>query len=199
MDQQQTIERALAGSLDAFNQLVTEYQNLAYSVAFRLLNEEEAASDAVQESFLKAYRRLETFRGGNFKSWLMRIVTNTCYDMLRARSRRRTDSLDDLPVEREYIPALTDPGESPLDYVERQELAHLLEVAIQSLPDDQRAAIILCDVEGYAYDEIAEITDVAMGTVKSRISRARSRIRDYLVQHPELLPSAFRPTNEDTR
>jgi RNA polymerase sigma-70 factor, ECF subfamily len=196
MDQHALIERSLEGDLDAFNQLIVQYQNLAYSVAYRLLNDTDAAADAVQDSFIKAYRALDTFRGGSFKSWLMRIITNTCYDVLRARQRRKTDSLDDLPVENEYIAALTDPHESPQQFVERQELSTLITTAIQDLPEEQRMSIILCDVEGYSYEEIADITGVAIGTVKSRISRARSRVRDYLIQYPELLPATFRPRNE---
>jgi RNA polymerase sigma-70 factor, ECF subfamily len=196
MDQHALIERSLEGDLDAFNQLIVQYQNLAYSVAYRLLNDTDAAADAVQDSFIKAYRALDTFRGGSFKSWLMRIITNTCYDVLRARQRRKTDSLDDLPVENEYISALTDPHESPQQFVERQELSTLITTAIQELPEEQRISIILCDVEGYSYEEIAEITGVAIGTVKSRISRSRSRVRDYLTQYPELLPATFRPREE---
>ncbi len=196
MDEQSLIERSLNGDLNAFNQLVVDYQGLAYSVAYRLLDDTDASGDAVQDSFIKAYRALDSFRGGSFKSWLMRIVTNTCYDVLRARQRRKTDSLDSIPVENEYIPALTDTRESPQQYVERQELAGLITVAIRSLPEDQRASIVLCDVEGYSYEEIAEITGVAIGTVKSRISRARMKVRDYLIQHPELLPSGFRHSEE---
>ncbi len=194
MNQESLIERSLTGDLDAFNQLISEYQRLAYSVAYRLLQDPDAAADAVQDSFIKAYRALDSFRGGSFKSWLMRIVTNTCYDVLRARKRNRTDSLEEMPVESEYIPALTDRRESPQQYVERQELASLLMAAIQTLPEDQRISIVLCDVEGYAYEEIADMTGVAIGTVKSRISRARGKVRDYLTQYPELLPSTFRPS-----
>ncbi|HRJ45452.1 MAG: sigma-70 family RNA polymerase sigma factor [Caldilineaceae bacterium] len=196
MDQELLIERSLNGDLESFNHLILEYQNLAYSVAYRLLTDAESAADAVQDSFIKAYRALESFRGGSFKSWLMRIVTNTCYDVLRARKRRRTVSLDDLPVEEEYVSQLIDGRESPEQAVERQELQQLLEAAIRSLPDDQRTVIVLCDVHGYAYEEIAEMTGVAMGTVKSRISRARGRVRGYLAEHPELLPPAFRPKIE---
>jgi RNA polymerase sigma-70 factor (ECF subfamily) len=194
MDQESLIEHSLNGDLNAFNELVIEYQNLAYSVAYRLLDDTDGAGDAVQDSFIKAFRALDSFRGGSFKSWLMRIVTNTCYDILRARQRHRTDSLEALPVEDEYIPALIDKRESPQQYVERQELAGIIEMAIQHLPEDQKVSIILCDVEGYTYEEIAEISGVAIGTVKSRISRARSRVRDYLIQHPELLPQTFRPS-----
>lgn len=196
MDHDLLIERSLAGDLDAFNHLILEYQNLAYSVAYRLLNNSDSAADAVQDSFIKAYRALESFRGGSFKSWLMRIVTNTCYDFLRAQKRRRTDSLDDLPVEEEFVTQLIDSRESPDQFVERQELNGLIEAAIQSLPEEQRTVMVLCDIHGYAYEEIAEMTGVAMGTVKSRISRARGRVRGYLSERSELLPAAFRPKLE---
>ncbi|MEZ4636675.1 MAG: sigma-70 family RNA polymerase sigma factor [Caldilineaceae bacterium] len=177
MDEQALLERSLAGDLSAFNHIVVEYQALAYSVAYRLLDDADSAGDAVQDSFIKAFRALETFRGGSFKSWLMRIVTNTCYDVLRARKRRKTDSIDDMPVESEYIPAFTDDSESPQQYVERQELAGLISLAIRHLPEDQQISIVLCDVEGYSYEEIAEITGAAIGTVKSRISRACGKVR----------------------
>jgi RNA polymerase sigma-70 factor, ECF subfamily len=196
MDQQSQIERSLNGDLNAFNQLVIDHQNLAYSVAYRLLDDTDAAGDAVQDSFIKAFRALDTFRGGSFKSWLMRIVTNTCYDVLRARKRHKTDSLEAFPVEDEYIPALIDKSESPQQHMERQELAGIIAQAIQHLPEDQQVSIILCDIEGYTYEEIAEISGVAIGTVKSRISRARGKVRDYLIQHPELLPLPFRPNAE---
>ncbi len=192
-DEQELIRRARAGDLDAFNQLVKKYQGLAYSVAYRILRDREAAADAVQDSFVKAFRALDSFKGGNFKSWLMRIVTNTCYDFLRARGRRPTESLDNLPGAEEFMDGLTDRGESPQEYAERRELNKLLEEAIQSLPEDQRIALILCDVEGHSYEEIADITGAAMGTVKSRINRARRKVRDYLLEHSELLPAPYRP------
>ena len=195
-DDSQTVARALQGDLDAFNQLVLVYQRLAFSVAYRMLQDEDAAADAVQDSFIKAYRALHTFRGGVFKSWLLRIVVNTCYDVLRARQRYPTDSLDDEPGEEEYAPQLVDAAESPHDYAERMEVSELLERGIRALPADQRLALILCDVHGYAYEEISEITGATMGTVKSRISRARTRLRDYLLQKPELLPAGLRPKRD---
>ncbi len=193
MDEQSIIARALEGEVNAFNQLVLKYQNLAYSVAYRILQEESASADAVQDSFIKAYRALATFQGGNFKSWLTRIVVNTCYDLLRARQRRATDSLDDLPAEAEYLPHLVDHAEGPEAHAERMELNQLIEYGIRALPIEQRTALVLCDIHGYAYEEIAEITSLPIGTVKSRISRARTRLRDFLLQNPELLPSTFRP------
>lgn len=187
------LQRAMAGNLDAFNELVVAYQNLAYSVAFRTLQDEEAAADAVQESFLKAYRSLGTFQGGSFKSWLIRIVVNSCYDYLRSRKRRHADSLDDLAVDDEHAPQLQDPAESPESLAERMELSELIERGVAALPAEQRMVLTLCDVHGYQYDEISAMTGMPMGTVKSRINRARSKLRDFLWQYPELLPATFRP------
>lgn len=150
----------------------------------------------MQDSFVKAYRGLSQYHGGSFKSWLMRIVVNTCYDVLRARKRHATDSIDDLAVDEEHAAGLIDHAESPQEYVERMELSARLERGIQMLPAEQRLVLALCDIHGYAYEEIAEMTDLPMGTVKSRISRARSRLRDFLLQRPELLPASFRPRNE---
>ena len=191
--EQQMIGRAAAGELDAFNQLVLIYQNLAYSVAYRTLQDQDAAADAVQESLIKAFRSLQSFQGGSFKSWIIRIVVNTCYDSLRSRRRRATDSIDDFAGDGEYAPQLEDPAEAPEAYAQRMELSALIERGIGDLPPEQRLALTLCDVHGYAYEEISEMTGMPMGTVKSRINRARAKLRDYLLQYPELLPSTFRP------
>ncbi len=112
LEENQTVERALYGDLSAFNQLVVTYQRLAFSVAYRMLQDEDAAADAVQDSFIKAYRALHTFRGGVFKSWLLRIVVNTCYDVLRtSRQRYPADSIDEEPGEDEYARQLVDDTE----------------------------------------------------------------------------------------
>jgi RNA polymerase sigma-70 factor (ECF subfamily) len=187
------IAQAIAGDLAAFNQLVLTYQNLAYSVAYRTLQDDAAAADVVQESFIKAFRAMATFQGGSFKSWIIRIVANTCYDLLRFRQRKITDSLDDLVENEEYAPYLEDTSANPQAHVEQMELSELIERSFSALPADQRLVLTLCDVHGYSYEEIAEIAGTPMGTVKSRINRARGRVRDYLLQYPELLPSAFRP------
>lgn len=196
--EEQIIARAVAGDLTAFNQLVVAYQNLAYSVAYRTLQDDAAAADVVQESFIKAYRGIAAFQGGSFKSWIIRIVANTCYDLLRSRQRKLTDSLDDLADNDDYAPHLIDPADTPQAHVERMELSALIERSFQALPPDQRLVLTLCDVHGYAYDEIAEMTGAPMGTIKSRINRARARVRDYLLQYPELLPPAFRPMDEQS-
>jgi RNA polymerase sigma-70 factor, ECF subfamily len=192
-DEQAVIARAQEGDVGAFNLLVEKYQQMAYSVAYRTLQDDGAAADIVQESFLKAYRALRSFQGGNFKSWLMRIVVNSCYDLLRVQQREHLQSLDESDTESEYTPYLIDRAEGPEAFAERMELNQYLELGIRALPPDQRTVLVLCDVQGYSYEEIAEITGFAMGTVKSRISRARAKLRDFLLQKPELLPTSFRP------
>lgn len=195
-DEQEFIRRAKQQDVAAFNQLVLTYQNLAYSVAYRVLQEHDGACDAVQDSFVKAYRGLDGFAGGSFKSWLMRIVVNTCYDMLRSQRRRASDSLDELVAGQGGGAQPVARTEAPEAYAERNELHRLLETAIGALPEEQRVAIVLCDIHGYAYEEIAEMTEQPIGTVKSRISRARSKLRDSLLAQPELLPRSFRPKHE---
>lgn len=192
------IAAARRGDLAAFNRLVAAYEGLAYSVAYRTLQNSDSAADAVQDSFVKAYKAIGAFQGGSFKSWIIRIVANTCYDLLRTRQHRMTDSLDDLAVDEDHAIQFEDPAESPADYAERMELSALIEQSIAALPADLRLVLTLCDVHGYSYEEIAEMAQLPMGTVKSRISRARARIRDLLLRQPELLPAPFRPRDEAT-
>ncbi len=193
MDEAQTIKAAQQGNLGAFNQLVMTYQGTAYNVAFRLMGEGEAAADACQEAFLKAYQSLNQYRGGSFKSWLMRIVTNTCYDQLRYRSRRPANSLEDM-IENPTLESvkLVNGSERPEERVLRAELNSLLQLGLGRLPEDQRLVLVLSDVQGFSYQEIAEVIDQPLGTVKSRLSRARRRLRDFLLEQQELLPSQYR-------
>jgi RNA polymerase sigma-70 factor (ECF subfamily) len=187
------IKEAQAGSLSAFNRLIMAYQTTAYNVAYRVMGNGDAAADACQDSFIKAYKSIGQYRGGSFKSWLMRIVTNSCYDQLRYKKRRPADSLEDLIEESEDSDnKLVSEIELPEEKVVRGELANLLQQAINHLPDDQRVVLILSDVQQFSYQEIAEITDQQLGTVKSRLSRARRKMRDYLSTHKELLPSQYR-------
>ncbi len=191
------VAAAQSGDLAAFNQLVTLYEQRVYNLTYRMLNEAEAAADATQDAFFQAYRALAQFRGGSFKSWLLRIASNVCYDRLRARNRRPATSLDALVEEAEKVGGsdlalLEDPQADPEDYATRRELARELALALQSLPDDQRVAVILSDVQGMSYEEIVRITGASLGTVKSRISRGRLKVREYLQKNKELLPRDLR-------
>lgn len=177
---------AAAGNLDAFNQLVEYIKGSAYHTAYRMLNDEEAAADALQEALIKAFRGLSTYRGGSFKSWFLRILINNCYDILRTWQRRSVVSFDDLTPEGEPAFDVADRGERPEEHVERMELRQWLDRGIAALPMEQRIAVVLFDVEGYSYNEIVEMTEVPLGTVKSRINRGRIRLRDFLVNHKVL-------------
>jgi len=135
---------------------------------------------------------LGQYRGGSFKAWLLRIVTNVCYDQLRSMQRRPTNSLEDIAVDPEHAAQLVDHGERPGDYALRQELGNVLQSAIQRLPVEQRMVLLLSDVEGLSYEEISQVMDTSLGTVKSRLSRGRAKLRDFLMESQELLPSRYR-------
>lgn len=193
-DEPQLIERAREGDLNAFNRLIETYERPVYNLCFRMLSSQQSAEDATQEAFISAFRSLASFRGGSFRSWLFRIASNACYDEMRRQKARPARSLD-APVgddERQIDVA----GESPtLDaHVENVELREALREALMELPEDQRLAVILCDVQGMDYAEIAEVTHTNLGTVKSRINRARSRLRELLKAKGELLPERLRQT-----
>jgi len=197
MDEKALIDAARRGDVGSFNRLVLNYQSMAYNLAYRILGNRDAAADATQDAFLSVFKAIGKFRGGSFKAWLLRIVTNACYDQLRLKQRRPATSLDALLVlESAPVQSLTDPGESPEEYAVRQELNRAIQVGIGTLPPEQRIALVLSDVQGLSYQEIAEVTGASLGTVKSRLSRARGKMRDFLLEQRELLPSQYRLKNE---
>jgi len=195
MDEAALIQKAKNGDVASYNRLVLHYQQAVYNVAYRIMGQPQSAEDATQEAFISAYKALNRFRGGSFKSWLMRIVTNACYDELRRRKRRPQSSLDELTEDNESSAFLRSPGQGPEAQRQSLELMEAIEYCLQALPDDQRITAVLGDVEGYDYKEIAEITRVSLGTVKSRMSRARSKLRDCLQGFKELLPTSYRLSN----
>jgi RNA polymerase sigma-70 factor, ECF subfamily len=181
------VERARRGDLQAFNGLVARYQDGVYSLTLRMLGSSQPAEDATQEAFIKAWRRIDTFRGGSFRSWLFTIAANQARDELRRRQRRPAQSLDqarDDPDRADLDP----PGDEPAPdaEVERAEMRAALERALMTLPDDWREVVVLSDVHGLDYAEIAQTTGLALGTVKSRLSRARARLREAIVASGEL-------------
>jgi RNA polymerase sigma factor (sigma-70 family) len=197
-DEPDLIARSKKGELAAFNLLVERYQTALYNLCLRMLASPQAAEDATQEAFISAFRSIERFRGGQFRSWLSRIGSNACYDELRRRRSRPAVSLDEPRGEDARTLDVADARASLDEHAERLELGEALQQALAQLPPDQRLAVILCDVQGFDYADIAEVTDSSLGTVKSRISRARSRLRALLLARRELLPSRFRPTSEET-
>jgi RNA polymerase sigma-70 factor (ECF subfamily) len=193
MDEPKLIDQAKQGDVQAYNTLVLHYQDRVYNLAYRIMGDPGAEADATQEAFISAYKSLNKFRGGSFKSWLLRIVTNACYDELRYRKRRPQSSLDEITEANESSILLhSEKSPGPEEHSQQTELVSAIEACLEDLPEDQRTATVLCDVEGYDYSQIAEIMSSSLGTVKSRISRARSKLRECLQLSGELLPVEYR-------
>jgi RNA polymerase sigma-70 factor (ECF subfamily) len=194
MDEKRMIAAARRGDLQSFNQLVRAYEGSLYHTAYRVLGDGSAASDATQEAFISAFKNIRAFRGGSFRGWLLRIVTNCCYDQLRAKKSRNAVSLDallvDFPNAEESICESREA--SPQDQAERQELGSIIQKGLQTIPPDQRVTVILADIQGFAYEEIAQITSVNIGTVKSRLSRGRAYLREFLLAQEGILPDSYR-------
>lgn len=182
MDEKHLINRALHGDLDAFNLLVLGHQDAAFNLAYRLLSDPDAAEDAVQSAMIAAYRGLPGFRGGSFRAWLMRTVSNICYDELRRRHRKPTVPLEPInsqtDEEIETPSWLADRNPSPEMQVETMELETVIMGCIQSLPMEFRTVVILVDIQGFGYAETSLAIGKPVGTVKSRLARARLRLRD---------------------
>ncbi len=189
------IQDSLDGDLDAFNQIVLEYQNMVYHQAYRVIGEPDAAEDATQEAFLSAYQKLHTYRGGSFKSWLLRIVTNACYDELRRRQRQPVTTLkpeDDHGEEIDSPQWMEDPGEKPEETVQRSELSEAIQRCLNELDEKFRSIVVLVDIQGMDYASAAEIVDRPLGTIKSRLARARQSLQECLEGFSELLPVDLR-------
>ena len=199
-DELQLIARSQDGDISAFNELVLRYQQAVYTVNLRMLGDREVAADVTQETFLAAFRAIQSFRGGSsFRAWLLRIASNQSCDHWRRTRRHPVDSLDDLTGEDEPAASgilsslvTTDREANPEHALLDLELQEVIQRGLESLPLDQRVAVVLCDIEGMAYEEIALSTQTTLGTVRSRIARGRARLRSYLQQHRELLPGNYR-------
>lgn len=199
MDEAALIQASRQGDLDAFNRLVLNYQDMLYSQAYRMMGDPAMAEDATQEAFISAYKNLGSYRGGSFKAWLLRIVTNASYDELRRQKRRPTTPLEPLDEDDDEIESphwLADPGESPEEAAERTELGRALQRCLNDLPSDFRSVVILVDIQGMDYTEAAQTVGKPLGTVKSRLARGRLRLRDCLQGFWELLPASFRLVEE---
>ena len=178
------LEQARGGDLDAFNDLVLCYQDLLYALVVRMVPDRDQASDAVQEAFFSAFRNMAAFRGGSVRSWLSRIAINAAMDAQRLKKRRPADPYPELEDDSWQPPATE--ADDPVTTSLRSERHRALNDALARITDDQRAAIVLFDVEGYDYAEIAHLTGVSLGTVKSRIHRGRLALRDRLADRMDL-------------
>jgi RNA polymerase sigma-70 factor (ECF subfamily) len=178
------IEEALKGRLEAFNELVTRHQDHLFALVYRLVPDRDQAADVVQEAFFSAYRNLASFRGGSVRSWLGKIAVNAAMDLQRARKRRPSQPYPELEDDSWQPPAGSDAEpETTALAIERSKA---LAAALATLTADQRVCIVLFDVEGYDYAEIATLMKVEVGTVKSRIHRGRLALRSVLAPHREL-------------
>ena len=188
------IVSAQNGDMDAFNTLVLDYQDMLYRVALRIVHDECIAEDALQEAMIHAFRHIRSFRGGNFKSWLARVTVNASYDELRRGKRHNGTPLELFTNEGDEVESpdwMRDPATGPEERAEESELQRALHACIKSLVPDYRLMVILVDVEGMSYEEAAQVARVPVGTVKSRLARARMQLRKTLQGYRGLLPSIY--------
>jgi RNA polymerase sigma-70 factor (ECF subfamily) len=200
MEETALISSAQGGDLDSFNTLVLHYQDTVFNTALRILGDEDLAADASQEAFISAFRSIATFRGGSFKAWLLRTVTNACYDELRRQKRRPSTPLEPETEDGEEMDSprwLADPNMTPAQKAEADELEHAIQHCLNALPTEFRTVVVMADIEGLDYTEVASAVRVPLGTIKSRLARARLRLRECLQGYWELLPSAFRLQEEN--
>ncbi|MBQ6374355.1 MAG: sigma-70 family RNA polymerase sigma factor [Clostridia bacterium] len=184
MDENRLIERAVRGDAQAFNELLSQHEKRMYAVALRMCCNREDAQDCLQEAMLRIYRSISGFKAqSSFGTWVYRITMNTCLDELRRRKSRPSTSLDGL-LDTGWSPS--DTGETPEQHALRSEQRRGLTQAIGELPDDMRAAVVLRDVQGMSYEEIAQVLSANVGTIKSRISRGRERLREKIRENMQL-------------
>lgn len=199
MDEPALIRSAQGGDLEAFNRLVLAHQDAVFNTALRILGDENLAADAAQEAFISAFRAIKAYRGGSFRGWLLRTVTNACYDELRRRKRRPTTPLEPETDDGDSMESptwLADPSASPEEEMDQIELEHAIQHCLDALPLEFRTVVVLADIEGLDYSEVARAVRTPMGTIKSRLARARLRLRECLQAFRELLPAAFRLDDE---
>ncbi|HEY8597992.1 MAG TPA: sigma-70 family RNA polymerase sigma factor [Thermomicrobiales bacterium] len=184
------LTEAKGGSLPAFNALMRRYERAVYNVATRLVGRTGAADEITQDTFLRAYSALDRFQGNDFRPWVLRIATNRSYDELRRR-KRAPDSFEEMAYEPPMTWTTLTRHEDPIARIERLELGETLTAALAQLPLDQRIAVVLSDIQGYEYTEISALVGVPYGTVKSRLSRARARLRTILGDREQVARAGY--------
>jgi len=191
----QLIETAQCGDVDSFNQLVLNYQDMMYRVSLRILNDESAADDATQNAMIQAFRNIKSFRGGSFRSWLARVTVNASYDEMRRWRRQSSVSFEQFNQDGEEIesaPWMVDLSAGPEERFDALELQDALQQCVKALNSEYRLVVVLVDVEGLSYEEVARVANIPVGTVKSRLARARGQLRKSLQSYGNLLPKTYR-------
>ena len=190
MSEQEYISLSQKGDMQAFNQLVLMYENKILNYCYRILGNRADAEDATQEVFVKLYRFIGSFTGQSaFSTWLYKIASNVCLDLLRKNKRHKTEtvSLHQQNAEgEEFMMYIEDGGSTPYETIQKHEAQRALLKALEKLGEEQKRVIILRDIEGLSYEEIANVTGTAPGTVKSRINRARKALKKLLEKDREL-------------
>jgi RNA polymerase sigma factor (sigma-70 family) len=193
-EEKDLIIAAQRGDLNAFNALILRYQNLLFGIALRMLNDEDTASDAVQEALISAFSKFRTFRGGSLRSWLARVTVNACYDEMRRKRRQREVPLEQFNMEGEEVEDLSwmiDPAARPEERYDSYEMESAIQDSLDQLTPAYREALILVDIEGLSYEEASITARVPVGTVKSRLARARLQVRSSLQGYKDLLPAQY--------
>ena len=188
------IEHAQVGDMDSFNQLVLKYQDMMYRISLRILNDESSAGDATQNAMIQAFRNIKSFRGGSFRSWLARVTVNASYDEMRRWRRQASLSFEQVNSEGdeiECLPWMVDLSAGPEERYDSVELRDALQHCVKALSSDYRLVVVLVDVEGMSYEEVARVANIPVGTVKSRLARARMQLRKSLQSYRGLLPAAY--------
>mgnify|MGYP002336015670 CR=1 FL=1 len=181
------IERIKNGDLDAFEDLAARYETKVYTIAYRFTGNYNDASDLAQDALIRVYRSIGTFRGeSSFSTWLYRVVTNVCKDEMRRRARDKTVSMDEM-MERGRAPEAGLRHELLEDFILHKEWQNEVQQVLSSLSEEHRTIVVLRDIQGYSYEEIAQFLECSLGTVKSRLNRARNVLKEKLLQRKELL------------
>ncbi len=187
------IRKIKKGDMESFNELVRRYETKIYSVAYRFMGNHADAGDLAQETFIRMYQALPGFRGeSSFSTWLYRIAANACRDELRKRQRRRSISMDELIENSPASVPVAAGNDSPEEVLQRNETQRHVQECLNRLSDDHRLVLVMREIQGLSYEEIAEVLNCSLGTVKSRISRARNALKEKIREKGELLSQSGR-------
>lgn len=182
---EELVQRVKSGDMEAFEQLVLKYESRIYTIAYRYTGSHNDAGDLAQEAFIRAYKSIHGFRGeSSFITWLSRVVTNVCKDELRRRMKQKTVSIDEM-MENGHVPAIDYGGSSLEEVVLRKEWQQEVQAVLNTLSEEHRAVVIMRDIQGYSYEEISFMLKCSLGTVKSRLNRARNVLKDKLLASSE--------------
>ncbi|MFZ5633557.1 MAG: sigma-70 family RNA polymerase sigma factor [Bacillota bacterium] len=192
-DDDKLVKRSRDGDRDAFEELVKRYESKVYTVAYRFMGNHADASDLAQEVFIRVYQALPSFRGeSSFATWLYRITANACRDEIRKQQRHKNLSLEDVMSQTGGNPSLAATGPSPEESLERCEIHDLVQRQLNGLSGDHRLILVMREIQGMSYEEIASSLDCTLGTVKSRLNRARRALKQKVLEQRELFDIKFR-------